>query len=83
MNKRLMDLRPKELTQEDWDKTWSSASYALEPLAAMLREWIAAREKVKIEDFNVANHYALLAYQAGQIDAIQKVLDILPVLKDE
>lgn len=70
--------KPKDCSKEEWVKVWDNAGYTLTPLYKALNESISSNIGVKPEDFNIANHYALLVFQAGKREAYQEVMDMLP-----
>ena len=74
MNKRFADLAedPKEFS-----RTWSNLRPSLEVLEKLLDELIKEAEVVTKNDFDCPNHYAKLAYQAGQVKAYEFVKSLL------
>ena len=78
MNSLLMKHRPSDITPDEWAKLWDNSSYTLEPLAKVLKELKSTVEDVKPDDFDCPNHYAKLAYEAGQKAILNKVLGLLP-----
>ena len=83
MNSALLKFKPKDATAEEYKKAFANASYVLTPLYALLGELLTSNDKVRKEDFSCPNHYALLAYQAGENNAYAYVRSILAdVCKD-
>lgn len=78
MNLLLLKNRPKDTTKEEFSKNWENVGYSLEALYKTLQDLSSTTNKVREDDFSVANHYALLAFQAGKRQAYQEVIDMLP-----
>lgn len=74
----LVKHRPKDCTKEKWEETWNNMQYGLSSLFSVLEELKSSTDSVKADDFSIANHYALLAYNAGKRQAYQEVIDLLP-----
>jgi len=70
--------RPKDISKEEIAKLWNNLGYSLEALYNTLEEMKAGTYKVREEDFSIPNHYALLAFQAGQREVLQQIMDLLP-----
>lgn len=78
MNSTLLNNRPKEMTKEDFIKSWENIGYTLTALHKTLQDSKSSLQKVKNNDFDCPNHYAKLAFQAGQIEAMEFILALLP-----
>lgn len=78
MKQILIKHKPKDISKEEWEKTWNNMQYGLTCLYKTLEELKSSTNKIKPEDFSVANHYALLAFEAGKRQAYQDVIDMLP-----
>ena len=78
MNTFLSKHKPKDLSREEWDKTWTGIGYSLSALYYTLVELKSKSSKVKEADFTIPNHYALLAFEAGKRAAYQEIIDMLP-----
>lgn len=72
---------PKTTTKEDFEKTWNNSSYVMEPLVKHLEELVNSLTIMTEDDFNVSNHYALLAYRGGKIALAKELLELLPKYK--
>lgn len=79
MKALLMKNRPNSCEKEEFVKSWDNVGWALSALYKTLDELIRGNNKVSPEDFELANHYALLAYQAGMSAAYKNVQDMLPL----
>lgn len=77
MNNLLLKHKPKDSSGEEYKKAFANASYVLTPLYLLLDELITSNNKVKKEDFDCPNHYAQLAYQAGENNAYAFVRSLL------
>lgn len=62
---------------DDWDEAWNNASFLKEPLIKAVDQLVKEIDEVKDDDFDVPNHYAKLAYRAGQIKMARLIKDIL------
>jgi hypothetical protein len=78
MNHLLLKHRPKDTTEEEFKKSWDNVGYSLSALASLLSHLIKENEKVKRDDFDCPNHYAKLAFQAGENKAYDLILSLLP-----
>lgn len=78
MNNLLLSKRPKDSTADEFVKAYNNSSYVLEPLAKVLQELILQNDKVNKDDFDCPNHYAKLAFQAGENKAYAFILSLLP-----
>lgn len=78
MNANIVRNRPSEMTKEEFIKSWENIGYTLSALYKTLQENKSNLTKVKGDDFDCPNHYAKLAYQAGQLDQLEFILSILP-----
>jgi hypothetical protein len=78
MNSLLMKHRPKDITEEKWRSMWENAQYLLQPLADVLMERRGDLEKIKPDDFNIANHYGKLVFEGGRVSEINYLLSLLP-----
>ena len=79
MNKTLLNNRPEGASEDEFKKAWDNNSYCLEALWKTLDAWVSENAKVKRDDFDCPNHYARLAYQAGYLEAMQRVIDLFPL----
>lgn len=78
MNKTLLNNRPKDASEEEFEKVWNNSGYALEALYKTLEKMIEENNNIRKDDFDCPNHYARLSYQAGFSNALSRVLDMLP-----
>ena len=78
MNKLLLNNKPKDITNEEFVKVWNNSSYVLESLYKTLVDIDKELNNVKKDDFDCPNHYAKLAYNAGQSRMIELVTSLLP-----
>jgi hypothetical protein len=78
MNKLLLNNKPKDITNEEFIKVWNNSSYVLESLYKTLVDIDKELNNVKKDDFDCPNHYAKLAYNAGQSRMIELVTSLLP-----
>ena len=78
MNKLLLNNKPKDISNEEFIKLWNNSSYVLESLYKTLLELDKELNTVKKDDFDCPNHYAKLAYNAGQSKMISFVTSLLP-----
>ena len=78
MNKVLLNNKPKDISNEEFIKVWNNASYVLESLYKTLKDMEKELDTVKRDDFDCPNHYAKLAYNAGQSRMIDVVTNLLP-----
>lgn len=78
MNSLLLKNRPEDASPEDFKKAWENGSYVFEALWKTLLEWQRESKTIKKDDFDCPNHYAKLAFQAGMLEAIDRVIDLLP-----
>ena len=78
MNTLLVKHKPKDTSTEKWKEHWNNAHWTLEPLALVIEELIAEASKISRTDFNCPNHYAKLAFEAGEIAAYKRILEMLP-----
>ena len=78
MNKLLLNNKPKDITNEEFTKIWNNSSYVLESLYKTLVDIDKELNIVKKGDFDCPNHYAKLAYNAGQSRMIELVTSLLP-----
>jgi len=77
MNQLLLSKRPKDSNKEEFVKAFNNAQYVLDPLVEVLQELIEQNNKVNKDDFNCPNHYAKLAFQAGENKAYDLILSLL------
>ncbi len=70
--------RPKDLSKEDWQKMWDNLGYSLAPLYTTCQELIAATMHISSKDFDVPNHYAKMAFEAGRRSAFEEIVKMLP-----
>lgn len=78
MNSKLINNRPKEMTKEEFTKSWDNIGYTLVALHRTLEELKTSVKKTRETDFDCPNHYAKIAFQRGQIEAYNFILSILP-----
>lgn len=84
MKTTLANQRPSDLdSQAKWEAYWNSQTYTLDPLRAAIETLREGLRDVKEEDFNIANHYAQLAFKAGEDRMAKQILDLLPVPKNK
>lgn len=78
MKQALVKHIPKDSTAEEFNKVWENSNYALIPLYKLLQELIDENNRIKKDDFDCPNHYAKLAFQAGENRAYAYILSLLP-----
>ena len=78
MNKLILNNKPKDTSNEDFIKTWNNSSYVFEVLYKTLLSIQKDLDNIKRDDFDCPNHYAKLAYNAGQSKMIDVVVAMLP-----
>lgn len=78
MNKLILNNKPKDINNEDFIKTWNNSSYVFEVLYKTLLSIQKDLDNIKRDDFDCPNHYAKLAYNAGQSKMIDVVVAMLP-----
>lgn len=78
MNALLMKHKPKDISKEEFEKTWENSGYTLRVLYQVLLELKQASSGIKREDFDCPNHYAKLAYEGGLCNAYDKIIAMLP-----
>lgn len=83
MKALLMKNRPLSCEREEFAKSWENVGWTLSALHKTLDDLIRGSSKVSAEDFGVANHYALLAYQAGRTAAYKEIQELLPLSAKE
>lgn len=74
----LLKHKPKDVTGEEFEKTWENIGYSLVSLRSLLDELIVANNEVKRADFDCPNHYAKLAFQSGENRAYDFIKSLLP-----
>ena len=76
--------RPKDIeSQEKWEAYWNAQSYTLDPLRAAIEDLCKGLMEVKEEDFGTVNHYAQLAFNAGQDRMAKQIIALLPVPRNK
>lgn len=78
MNKLILNNKPINTTNEEFIKAWNNSSFVLEALYKTLLQIKKDVDNVKREDFDCPNHYAKLAYNAGQSKIIDTIVSMLP-----
>lgn len=78
MNKLLLNNKDNNITEEEFIKVWNNASIPLEALYKTLLVMKSELSSVKKDDFDCPNHYAKLAYNAGQEKMIDFIVSLLP-----
>lgn len=78
MKSCLLKHKPKDVTSEEFEKTWENIGYSLVALRSLLDELIVANNEVKRADFDCPNHYAKLAFQSGENRAYEFIKSLLP-----
>lgn len=78
MNKTLLNNRPKDSSVEEFTKAWNNSSYTLEALYKTILVLQEELNTIKKDDFDCPNHYAKLAYNAGQLKAYDFITSLLP-----
>ncbi len=78
MQALLNRFKPKDVTNEEWQKTWDNSSYALEPLYNTLEYLKQEIANINKDDFDCPNHYAKLMWREGQIKAYNTIIGLLP-----
>lgn len=74
----LLKHKPKDVTTEEFQKTWDNVGYSLSALRSLLDELISDNNEVKRADFDCPNHYAKLAFQSGENRAYEFIKSLLP-----
>jgi hypothetical protein len=70
--------RPTDSSKEEFEKSWNNIGYTMSALYKTIKELKEGCVIVREDDFTIANHYALLAFQAGKKAAYQEIEDLLP-----
>lgn len=78
MNKLLLNNKPEDSSVEEFTKAWNNSSYTLEALYKTILVLKEELNTIKKDDFDCPNHYAKLAYNAGQIKAYDFIVSLLP-----
>jgi hypothetical protein len=78
MNKLILNNKPNNTTNEEFTKAWDNSSFVFEALYKTLLHIKKEVDNVKREDFDCPNHYAKLAYNAGQSKIIDTIVSMLP-----
>jgi hypothetical protein len=78
MNKLLLNNKPEDSSIEEFTKAWNNSSYTLEALYKTILVLKEELNTIKKDDFDCPNHYAKLAYNAGQIKAYDFIVSLLP-----
>lgn len=78
MNHSLLKHKPKDSTNSEFEKSWENVGYTLQALNLLLDELIENNNNVKKADFDTPNHYAKLAFQAGENKAYEYIKSLLP-----
>lgn len=78
MNSNLAKYIPKDSTREEFQKIWDNAGYTLTPLYLLLKEMQSNNNRILKDDFSCPNHYARLAFQAGENKAYEYIIGLLP-----
>ena len=78
MNLKLIKNKPSDTSTEEYKKLWENAGYTLEPLYKVLVDLKEEVNSITKDDFDCPNHYAKLAYNMGQVKAIDYIISILP-----
>lgn len=81
MNSLLIKHKPIDATVDEFVKIWNNSSYALSALDRLLEEQEQNNKKVSKEDFDCPNHYAKLAFEAGENKAYAFIRSLLPTSK--
>lgn len=77
MNSLLTKHKPKDITKEQWEKTWENSSYVLEPFLKALEE-MCPKEKITVEDFKDPSFVEKLVWKQAQRDFLEKIKELLP-----
>ncbi|CAB4139598.1 hypothetical protein UFOVP336_63 [uncultured Caudovirales phage] len=78
MKSCLLKHKPKDSTSEEFQKSWNNIGYTLQALRGAIEEQIKNNNSITAGDFDCPNHYAKLAYQAGENKGLIFVLSLLP-----
>lgn len=70
--------RPPDISASEFDKMWNNLGYSLAPLYKVCQEEIEATGRISKDDFDIPNHYAKMAYEAGMRAAFEKIQKMLP-----
>ena len=70
--------RPSDLSSEDFEKMWNNLGYSLAPLYTTCQELIGSTLRISGKDFDIPNHYAKIAYEAGRRSAFEEIQKMLP-----
>lgn len=74
----LLKHKPKDVSQEEFQKVWENIGYSLQALRGAIEEQMKNNNNITPGDFDCPNHYAKLAYQAGENKGLAFVLSLLP-----
>tara|TARA_R110000868_G_scaffold218220_6_gene468457 strand:- start:1026 stop:1277 length:252 start_codon:yes stop_codon:yes gene_type:complete len=78
MNKLILNNKPINTTNEEFTKAWNNSSFVFEALYKTMLQIKKDIDNIKREDFDCPNHYAKLAYNAGQSKIIDTIVSMLP-----
>ena len=82
MNALLMKFRPKDgdkqMDSAKWQELWKNSHPQLQPLADVLKSWLAQPPSVRPDDFDCPNHYAKLVAEESRRQTIRDVLGLMP-----
>jgi hypothetical protein len=78
MKSCLLKYKPKDTTNEEFEKTWENIGYSLQALHKLLDELIQNNNEISRADFDCPNHYAKLAFQSGENRAYAFIKTLLP-----
>jgi len=78
MNALLMKHRPKDMEPKKWEELWNNSHPQLQPLADVLKGWLAQEPSIRPSDFDCPNHYAKLVAEEVRKQTIKDILALLP-----
>lgn len=78
MNKLILNNKPINTTNEEFTKAWNNSGFVFEALYKTMLQIKKDIDNIKREDFDCPNHYAKLAYNAGQSKIIDTIVSMLP-----
>jgi hypothetical protein len=70
--------RPVEVEEGKWAETWDRSAWLLRSLAEAMKDIRKGIEVVDPSDFSIPNHYAKLAFHAGQKQMLDQIMSLLP-----
>ena len=77
MNRLLLNHKPDDISEDKFIEMWNNSGYLLRILAAAIKD-LTPSDRIRMEDFEMPNHYAQMVWAQAQRDFAKKVLDLMP-----